>query len=778
MAERRPRGAGQPARGLTLRERLVRAAAGLLGLCAAVAADAAPLVATRFWPAEAYTRLTLEAATPITWRIAVESAPARVVLELDDVDAGPMIDTLPARVAPSDPYVAALRVTRPTPRVTRLAFDLKTAVAPQAFLLKPVGEYGHRLVLDFYPATPAAPDPLLALLRDRDGAPTPAPAATPSPPTRAATDTPAAVATPPASASPAAIPGTRPLVVAIDAGHGGEDPGAHGGDGTLEKHVTLAIARKVKAALDEDPNFAAVLVRDGDFFIPLHQRVVKARAAQADVFVSIHADAFVKPHARGSSVFALSEGGATSAAARWLAKRENDADLIGGVNIDVADPVLKRVLLDLSQTATIEDSKRLGRALLAEIGHVNTLHKRHVEQAGFAVLKAPDIPSVLVETAFISNPEEEARLADEDYQWTMARAIAGGLKRWFAKTPGGLARARAPAAVAVAPSGVRAATAVAALGAGAAPDAGSSAGSTVTPGTGPARGGAPTDAFGTAGAAGTPRPTAPAASVPTMPTRPIVAAVAGAASVAPPTVASPDPVSTAAAPSAPVVTRVAPLASVSAAPAARTARIASPPVAAPRTAVQRAALARAAAARGAAIAATDAVAPAATPIAPSAAAAAAAVTQGRDDARPLSRPALGTRTAVAMRAPEADVRAARDLRPARGTIKSAGLRALPVATAPARPREIAAAVHRGAPQTASRDGARRPAIRAPRSPRHAEPTAAAVATAARPSIAPRASAAAASARGRARALPLACDAPRDATAKARCARQRLALRVD
>jgi N-acetylmuramoyl-L-alanine amidase len=223
------------------------------------------------------------------------------------------------------------------------------------------------------------------------------------------------------------------FTVVIDAGHGGEDPGARGPSGTLEKHITLSIARRLARMIDAEPNMRAVLTRDGDFFIPLHLRVDKARRAKADLFVSVHADAFILPRARGSSVFALSERGATSAAARYLAKQENDADLIGGVNLNTKDRYLAQTLLDLSQTATINDSLKLGRAVLAELGEVNVLHKENVEQAGFAVLKAPDIPSVLVETAFISNPVEERRLNDDAYQERMARAMADGIKRYFAK---------------------------------------------------------------------------------------------------------------------------------------------------------------------------------------------------------------------------------------------------------------------------------------------------------------------------------------------------------
>jgi N-acetylmuramoyl-L-alanine amidase len=236
-------------------------------------------------------------------------------------------------------------------------------------------------------------------------------------------------------ASPVVAQSARLITVAIDAGHGGEDPGAGGANGSHEKDITLALAKKLKQKIDAQENMRGVLIRDGDYFVPLGQRVVKARALKADLFLSIHADAFIRPDARGSSVFALSENGATSAAARWLAKKENDADLVGGLNIDVKDPSLKRTLIDLSQTATINDSMKLGHAVLMEIGGVNTLHKSHVEQAGFAVLKAPDIPSILIETAFISNPDEEKRLNDPDYQDRLIVAIVDGVKAYFAKHP-------------------------------------------------------------------------------------------------------------------------------------------------------------------------------------------------------------------------------------------------------------------------------------------------------------------------------------------------------
>jgi len=449
---------------LTRLRHLLGNVVGAAALCLAVAnAAAGPLTAVRVWPGPDYTRLTLESSTAIGYKVFTIRDPARLVLDLQDVDAGAVIDALPARISAEDPYLRAVRIGRLKPGIVRLVFDLKVEVEPQVFLLKPVGEYGHRLVLDFYPLEP--PDPVMALLRETErgkGAaaglvrPSEQPAEDPLWPTIEAIIGQGSATSPrvvpplaankaktepesrqPQRSSPAPpdTKWTRTLIVAIDAGHGGEDPGAKGRLGTWEKNVTLAIARKLKSAIDDEPSMRAVLTRDGDYFIPLQSRVIKARAAEADLFVSIHADAFVKPHARGSSVFALSERGATSAAARWLAKRENEADLIGGVNIDVADPFLKQVLLDLSQTATINDSLKLGRAVLDELGAINTLHKPRVEQAGFAVLKAPDIPSILVETAFISNPEEEQRLKDEDYQHQLARALLTGIKRYFAKHP-------------------------------------------------------------------------------------------------------------------------------------------------------------------------------------------------------------------------------------------------------------------------------------------------------------------------------------------------------
>jgi len=427
-------------------------------LAAAVPAlSAEKILSSRVWPAQEYTRVTFESAKPIKHQSFSVPSPERLVVDLEGVDLGEELKALPAKVGDSDPYIAAVRVAVNRPNVIRVVFDLRTEVKPSVFPLAPAGEYKHRLVLDIYPAKPA--DPLLALLQpkpDPIGEIASAPVVT-EPATPAAGEAPVAApelpvvkmqppaAGPVAKAAPA-VPAAKPkidrlVIVAVDAGHGGEDPGARGRHGTREKDVTLAIAKRLKAAIDREPNMRAVLVRDGDYFVPLGQRVVKARRVQADLFVSVHADAWVKPDARGSSVFALSERGATSAAARMLAQKENESDLIGGVNFGVRDPVLARTLLDLSQTATINDSLKLGRLVLSELGDVNDLHKQSVEQAGFAVLKAPDVPSILVETAFISNPDEEKRLKDSAYQEKMASAIVGGIKRYLAQNPP-LARSR------------------------------------------------------------------------------------------------------------------------------------------------------------------------------------------------------------------------------------------------------------------------------------------------------------------------------------------------
>lgn len=388
-------------------------------------AAATEIVSVRFWPAQEYSRITIESKTPLAHQLLTMKDPDRLVLDLENVEPAQLV-RLVEKIAADDPYIQSARIGRFKWNVTRLVLNLKSEVKPQLFTLSPVSQYGHRLVLDLYPAE--SPDPLLALLQKLEAQPADSGEDTGrAPGSRSET----AKGLPQGTGA-----GQRLLIVAVDAGHGGEDPGALGRHGSYEKHITLAIAKKLKARLDAQPNMRAVLTRDGDYYLPLHHRVIKARRLKADLFVSIHADASpTKSHARGSSVFALSESGATSAAARWLATRENEADLIGGVNLDVADPYLKQTLLDLSQTATINDSLKLGKAVLNELGGINELHKREVEQAGFAVLKAPDIPSVLVETAFITNPDEEKRLTDDSYQDKLAEAILAGIKRYFVANP-------------------------------------------------------------------------------------------------------------------------------------------------------------------------------------------------------------------------------------------------------------------------------------------------------------------------------------------------------
>jgi N-acetylmuramoyl-L-alanine amidase len=412
-------------------------------------AIASAIVAVRVWPAKDYSRVTIETDRALDASSFVVDNPDRLVVDIQGLALDGALKELVSKVQPNDPYIAQVRVGQNKPNVVRLVFDLKGRVNPQVFNVAPVGDYRYRLVLDLYPSQPA--DPLFAMLQP-DGSQA-APLATsprePQPASPPQTELPArseqVMANPQNDASRLSpeedmkrMPNSgvaRMITVAVDPGHGGEDPGATGSAGTHEKDVALAIARRVRARLDAEPNMRAMLTRDDDYFVPLNVRVQKARRVQADLFVSIHADAFVTPEAHGSSVFVLSESGASSSAAKWLAQRENDADLIGGVNIKTRDAQLARVLLDLSTTAQINDSLKLGNSVLKELGGVNRLHKDSVEQAGFAVLKAPDIPSILVETAFISNPEEEQRLDDDSYKDKLADAIVKGVKHYFAKNP-------------------------------------------------------------------------------------------------------------------------------------------------------------------------------------------------------------------------------------------------------------------------------------------------------------------------------------------------------
>jgi N-acetylmuramoyl-L-alanine amidase len=430
----------------------------VLLLAAPQLAYGATIVAVRVWPSSDYTRVTLESDTDLVARHFLIADPHRVVIDIDGLELSPMLRDIVGKVQPDDPYIAGVRMGQNQPRVVRLVIDLKQAVAPQVFTLAPVAAYRHRLVFDLYPTVP--PDPLLALIREKEQAERQAQAAIDDalgdfigrmgPPG----SQPPVAAAPPASAPAVPTPGPtapvtrraevdpgtlrkidRLVIVALDPGHGGEDPGAIGPSGLKEKDVVLQVARKLRDRINAEPNMRAMMTRDADFFVPLHQRVDKARRVQADLFISIHADAFITPKARGASVFALSERGATSTAARWIANKENAADLVGGVNIKHSDRHVMRALLDMSTTAQINDSLRIGHEVLGQIGRVGRLHKPRVEQAGFAVLKAPDVPSILVETAFISNPEEESKLRSAAYQRELVDAMMKGIKQYFAKNP-------------------------------------------------------------------------------------------------------------------------------------------------------------------------------------------------------------------------------------------------------------------------------------------------------------------------------------------------------
>ena len=436
----------------------------LLSVFAPMSAMAAQILAVRVWPADDYTRVTLENDSILKATHFIVKDPERLVVDIEGLELNPTLKGLVAKIQSNDPYIKQVRVGQNRPNVVRLVFDLKEEIRPQLFTLPPAGSYNHRLIFDLYPVQ--EPDLIAQMIEKGDWSSDPAkplmsdthtpPPALPLPESGKpplVVVIPGVPATPSMPASrpdlrpeqrPEARPEARPqpgqkvvrmITVALDPGHGGEDPGASGRRGSREKDVVLAIAKRLKAKLELQPNMRVMLTRDADFFVPLGMRVEKARKVQADLFVSIHADAFVQPTARGSSVFVLSEKGASSSAARWLADKENQADLIGGVNVGNHDKQLASVLLDLSTTAQINDSMKLGAAVLREIGGINRLHKGSVEQAGFAVLKAPDIPSILIETAFISNPEEEAKLTDNGYQDQMADAIVTGIKNYFAKNP-------------------------------------------------------------------------------------------------------------------------------------------------------------------------------------------------------------------------------------------------------------------------------------------------------------------------------------------------------
>ncbi|WP_144372983.1 N-acetylmuramoyl-L-alanine amidase [Vogesella urethralis] len=397
-----------------LRRKLIGAAAAtfLLTVSRAGLAAGSQVVAVRVWPSSTYTRLTIEASSEIRYKHFSLANPNRLVIDLEDVQLTGVLQDVSGQIQSADPFIRTARAGQFNGNTVRLVLDLRNEVKPQIFSLKPVAEYQHRLVVDLYPANGQQDDPLLALLQDYN---------------KGQLDNNA-----PRGNKGKTDP-ARPVVIMIDPGHGGEDPGAIGPSGTREKDVVLRIGRQLKKLIDAEKNMKAYLTRDEDVFLPLGVRVAKARKIGADLFISVHADAVENRTARGSSVFALSENGATSAMARLLAKSQNEADMIGGVKIAGKDKYLAHTLFDLTQTATINDSLKLGKAVLGKMGDLNKLHKPKVEQAGFAVLKAPDIPSILVETAFISHPEEERKLVDPAFQQDMAEAILSGVRTYFAQ---------------------------------------------------------------------------------------------------------------------------------------------------------------------------------------------------------------------------------------------------------------------------------------------------------------------------------------------------------
>jgi N-acetylmuramoyl-L-alanine amidase len=426
------------------RRRHLKSSAKLLGLVLLLGeidiAWGAKILGVRVWPSEDYTRITLESDTPLPITQQILTNPDRLVVDVQGLELNPTLKDLVAKIKPNDPYVSQVRVGQFQPGVVRLVFDLKEPIKPQLFTLDPVAEYNYRMVFDLYPTTP--PDPLMELVKSsakKESALTKsneevdliAQFATkkdsPKPPV--------AQAIPEVKEAPAQAKYKRLITIAIDPGHGGEDPGAIGSMGSREKHVVLSIAKRLKDKIENEAYMRPYLTRDGDYFVPLHVRVQKARRVEADLFVSIHADAFIESHAKGASVFTLSQMGASSTMARWMANKENASDLIGGINIKTQDQQVANLLLDMSTTAQIKDSLQVGNSILKQIGGFAPLHKGKVEQASFAVLKAPDIPSILVETAFISNPQEEAKLNDDGYQDRIADAILRGIKDYFSKNP-------------------------------------------------------------------------------------------------------------------------------------------------------------------------------------------------------------------------------------------------------------------------------------------------------------------------------------------------------
>ncbi|MBR2960447.1 MAG: N-acetylmuramoyl-L-alanine amidase [Burkholderiaceae bacterium] len=384
-------------------------------------ANAAQMVDVRMWPAKEYTRVTLEHDQPIKFRYFVVRSPKpiRLVVDIENLQLTARLQKMISAVSPKDPFVKAIRIGQFSPKVVRLVMDLKTDVRPEVFSLKPVASYKHRLIFDIYPAN-AEVDPIAGVLAGLDDQKHTKPTAQ--------LPKPKAKKEPPKAVARQAQPKKKEIVIVIDAGHGGEDPGAVGKRKTYEKHITLAIAKRLERLIDREKGMRAVMTRSSDHFVSLSQRIMIAQKAKAHLFVSIHADAWTKPSAKGASVYALAERGATSSAAMWLAKNQNEADLIGGANFNEFNKKIQNVLVDMTTQWKIDYSLELGHCILQRLGKINTLHRNNVEQAGFLVLKAPGIPSVLVETAFISNPQEERKLKTSDYQQKVAVAILHGIK--------------------------------------------------------------------------------------------------------------------------------------------------------------------------------------------------------------------------------------------------------------------------------------------------------------------------------------------------------------
>lgn len=424
------------------REALRMLAALVAGGTATLALAAPRVLAVRAWPGKTSTRITIESDSELRFFVSSLAYPDRTVVDISDVQADAAFQKALESLKNDTGVLARARIGQYRPDTARLVLELKSRAETAAFALPPVGQYRHRLVIDLMPTD--VDDPIatfLAKLAEREAtleraaaeiATPPPPASTPVKPVAPPPMADVVPKPPKIAARPPLVTHVKPFVVVLDPGHGGEDPGAVGPAGTYEKDVVLAIARQTKALLEQDNRVIVFMTRDEDVFIPLGDRVKKARSVNADVFVSIHADAFTRPEARGSSVFVLSERGASSAAAKWIADKENQSDLIGGVRLIGRDRMLAKMILEMSQSITNAESLKLGRGMIGELKPVNFLHKHAVEQAGFAVLRSPDVPSILIETAFISNPEEERKLASSSHQLKLARAIRSGVRKFLA----------------------------------------------------------------------------------------------------------------------------------------------------------------------------------------------------------------------------------------------------------------------------------------------------------------------------------------------------------